>query len=74
MKGDGAVEQVRFRRNIYLRVVGMWQRRHREAASCHNTAGRKKGSEALPSWRSLGENDMADDQDARAAIGLLPRR
>ena len=28
----GAVEQGRFRRNIYLRVIGMWQRR-REAAS-----------------------------------------
>ena len=31
--GAGAVEQGRFRRNIYLRVVGMWQRRRREAAS-----------------------------------------
>ena len=31
--GAGAVEQGRFRRNIYLRVVGMSQRRRREAAS-----------------------------------------
>ena len=29
----GAVEQGRFQRNIYLRVIGMWQRRRREAAS-----------------------------------------
>ena len=35
---------------------------------------RKKGSEALPSRRSLGENDTAADRDARAAVGLLPRR
>ena len=39
----------------------------------HNTAGRKKGSEALPSRHSLGENDTAADRDARAAVGLLPR-
>ena len=31
--GAGAVEQGRFGRNIYLRLVGMWQRRRREAAS-----------------------------------------
>ena len=31
--GAGVVEQGRFQRNIYLRVVGMWQRRRREAAS-----------------------------------------
>ena len=39
----------------------------------HNTAGRKKGSKALPSRRSLGENGTAADRDARAAVGLLPR-
>ena len=39
----------------------------------HNTAGRKKGSEALPSQRSLGENGTAADRDARAAVGILPR-
>ena len=31
--GAGVEEQGRFRRNIYLRVVGMWQRRCWEAAS-----------------------------------------
>lgn len=40
----------------------------------HNTAGRKKGMEALPSRRSLGENDTDANRGAWAAIGLLPRR
>ena len=40
----------------------------------HNTTGRKKGSEALPRRLSLGENGTAADRDARAAVGLLPRR
>ena len=31
--GARAVEQGRFRRNIYLRVVGMWQRLRWEASS-----------------------------------------
>ena len=64
--GAGAVEQGRFRRRIYLRVVG--------PQLGHNTAGRKKGSEALRSRCSLGENDTAANRDARAAVGLLPRR
>ena len=70
----GAVEQGRFRRNIYLRVVGMWQRRRREAASWPQYRREEEGSEALQSRRSLGENDTAADRDARAAVGLLHRR
>ena len=38
------------------------------------TTTKKKGSEALPSRRSLGENGTAADRDAQAAVGLLPRR
>ena len=61
--GAGAVEQGRFRRNIYLRVVGMWQNGVGRPHLGHNTVGRKKGSEAPPSRRSLGENDTAADRD-----------
>ena len=38
----------------------------------HNTAGRKKGSKALPSRCSLGENNTTADQDAQAAFGIFP--
>ena len=53
------VEQGRFRRKLYLRVAEMSLGGWREAGSAHITAARKKGSEALPSQRCLGENDKA---------------
>ena len=49
MWGAGEVEQGRFRRKLYLRVVGMWLGGRPEAGSGQNMAWRKKGSEALPS-------------------------
>ena len=69
----GAVEQGRFQRNIYLRVIGMWQRRRQEAASWSQYRREEEGLEALPSRRSLGENGTAADRDVRATLGLLPR-
>ena len=63
--GAGAVEQGRFRRNIYPRVVSMWQRRRREAAPWPQYCREEEG---------VGENGTAADRDARAAVGLLPRR
>ena len=54
-------------------VTGMSLGGRQEAGSAHTTAARKKGSEALPRQRCLGENGTAADRDARAAVGLLPR-
>ena len=59
MSGAREVEQGRFRRKLYLRVARMSLGGRREAGSAHTTAARKKGSEALPSQRCLGENDKA---------------
>ena len=44
----GAVEQGRFRRNIYLRVIGMWQRRRREATSWPQYRREEEGVEGPP--------------------------
>ena len=40
-------------------VAGMSLGGRREAGSAHTTAARKKGSEALPRQRCLGENGKA---------------
>ena len=55
-------------------VAGMSLGGRRKVGSAHTTATRKKGSEALPRRRSLGENGTAADWYTRAAVGLLPRR
>ena len=70
----GAVEQGRFRRNIYLRVVGMWQRRRREAASWPQYRREEEGVGGPPEPALSRENGTTADRDARAAVGLLPRR
>ena len=57
--GAREVEQGRFRRKLYLMVAGMSLGGRREAGSAHTTAARKKGSEALPRQRCLGENGKA---------------
>ena len=57
--GARVIEQGRFRRKLYLRVAGMSLGGQREAGSAHTMAARKKGSEALPSQRCLGETGKA---------------
>ena len=59
MSGAREVEQGQFRRKLYLRVAEMSLGGRREAGSAHTTATRKKGSEALPHQRCLGENGKA---------------
>ena len=51
----GAVEQVRFRRNTYVRVVGMWQRRRREAASWPQYCREEEGVGGPPRAGALSE-------------------
>ena len=54
------LDQRRFQRNLYLRVVGMWQGVRREAGSAHTTYGsEKKGSVALPHRRWVKDNNAA---------------
>ena len=57
--GAREVGQGRFRRKLYPRVAGMSLGGRREAESAHTTTARKKGSEALPDQRCLGENGKA---------------
>ena len=61
----GAVEQGRFQRNIYLRVIGMWQRRRREAASWPQYC--KEEEEGGPGrrrrGRGAGDGEGAGDGD-----------
>ena len=57
--GAREVEQGRFRRKLYLIVAGMSLGGRWEAGSAHTTIARKKGSEALPRHRCLGENGKA---------------
>ncbi len=55
--GARAIEQGRFRRNIYLRVVGMWQRRRREAASWPQYRREEEGVGGPPA-PLLGESEQ----------------
>ena len=54
------LEQRRFQRNLYLRVVGMWLGVRQEAGSSPlHTTTRKKGLVALPHMRWVKENSAA---------------
>ena len=49
------LEQRRFQRNLYLRVVGMWQGVRREAGSAHTTYGSEEEGVSGPPAQALGE-------------------
>ena len=51
------LEQRRFQRNLYLRVVGMWQGVWREAGSAHTTYGSKEDGVGVPPAQALGESE-----------------
>ena len=76
----GAVEQGRFQRNIYLRVVGIWQRRHREAASWPQYRREEEGvrgppEPARPPIGTRGQplvSSLADDDTVNDAPTPLP--
>ena len=77
----GGVEQDRFQRNIYLRVVGMWQRRRREAASWPQYRREEEGVGGPPEpvWppiRTRGQplvSSLAADDSVNDAPTPLPR-
>ena len=54
------LEQRRFQRNLYLRVVGMWQGVRREAGSAHTTYdSEEEGVGGPPHMRWVKENSAA---------------
>ena len=73
-EGSWEVEQGRFQRNIYLRVVGMWQRRHRDAASWPQYRREEEGVGGPPE-PALSRRERHDRRSGRAGSRcLLPRR
>ena len=78
--GAGAVEQGRFRRNIYLRVIGMWKRWHREAASWPQYRREEEGvggppEPTRPLIRTRGQllvSSLAADDSVNGAPTPLP--
>ena len=52
------LEQRRFQRNLYLRVVGMWQGVRREAGSAHTTFDSKEEGVGGPPAQALGEREQ----------------
>ncbi len=51
------LEQRRFQRNLYLRVVGMWQGVQREAGFAHTTYGSEEEGVGGPPAQALGERE-----------------
>ena len=56
------LEQRRFQRNLYLRVVGMWQGVRREARSAHTTYGSKEEGVCGPPAQALVEREPRSRQ------------
>ena len=56
------LEQRRFQRNLYLRVVGMWQGVRREAGSAHSTYNGKEEGVVGPPALALGEREQRTRQ------------
>ena len=64
------LDQRRLQRNLYLRVVGMWQGVRREAGSAHTMYGcEEEGVDGC--WR---ETTQEEDRAPPIAVGFLPRR
>ena len=55
-------EQRRFQRNLYLRVVGMWQGVRQEAGSAHSMYGSKKAGVGGPLAQVLREREEHNRQ------------
>ncbi len=56
------LEQRWFQRNLYLRVVGMWQGVRREAGSAHTTYGSEEEGFGGPPTQALGEREQRSRQ------------
>ena len=56
------LEQRRFQRNLYLRVVGMWQGVRREAGSAHTTYDSEEEGVGGPPAQALGEREQRSRQ------------
>ena len=56
------LEQRWFQRNLYLRVVGMWQGVRQEAGSAHTTYGSKEEGVGGPAAQALGEREQRNWQ------------
>ena len=56
------LEQRRFQRNLYLRVVGMWQGVRREAGSAHTKYDSKEEGVGGPPAHALGEREQRSRQ------------
>ena len=56
------LEQRRFQRNLYLRVVGMWQGVRREAGSAHTTYGSQEEGVGGPPAQALSEREQRSRQ------------
>ena len=56
------LEEQRFQRNLYLRVVGMWQGVRREAGSAHTTYDSEEEGVGGPPTKTLGEREKRSRQ------------
>ena len=56
------LEQRRFQRNLYLRVVGMWQGVQREARSARTTYDSEEEGVGGPPAQALGEREQCSRQ------------
>ena len=56
------LEQRRFQRNLYLRVVGMWQGKRREVGSAHTTYGSEEEGVGGPPAQAPGEQEQHSRQ------------
>ena len=56
------LEQRRFQRNLYLRVVGMWQGVRREAGSAHTKYDSEEEGVGGPPAQALGEREQRSRQ------------
>ena len=77
------LEQRQFQRNLYLRVIGMWQGVRREVGSAHTMYGSKEEGVGGPPAQALGERErpcrqcvtsLADDECVNTARPFLPRQ
>ena len=56
------LEQQRFQRNLYLRVVEVWQGVRREAGSAYTTYGSEEEGVSGPPAQALGEREHRNRQ------------
>ena len=56
------LEQPRFQRNLYLRVIGMWQGMRWEAGAAHTTYDSEEEGVDGPPAQALGEREQRSQQ------------